>query len=55
MRPGRAIKSQAEKSQIESVSLEDEIVWKLETSRVRHTYNYNREGKSLDSVQAMYL
>jgi len=28
IKPGRAIQSEAERSQIESVSLEDQIVWK---------------------------
>lgn len=35
MWPSRAMQSEAEKSQVESVSLEDEIVWRLETSRPR--------------------
>jgi hypothetical protein len=35
MRPRRAISSKAERSQFESVSLEDEIVWRLKASMPR--------------------
>ena len=47
MRPTRAIQAETERTQIESVSFEDQTTQRLETFRPTPSDNQKREGNAL--------